>query len=332
MKVSINQISEITGFSKATISNALNHKKGVNKETATEIFRVAKELGYINEESIRKIKFVIYKRNGLIIEDTPFFPLMIGGFEKECRASGFEMVVCNLDKRDDDYEEQVKWLLNDMTSAVVLLGTELMEEDLEIYKSAKCPFLLLDYWSDEMSFNGILINNSDSARMATEYLIGKGHKKIGYLRGNYRIKAFRSRFVGYSVAMNKKNLPIDSNFTVTLSTTMNGAYKDMIEYLKTNPSLPTAYFADNDMVALGAMKALQEAGHRIPEDISIIGFDDLPFSEIASPRLTTLRVPKQEMGQAAVRRIIEMIHEKSNIKFKIQVCTSFVERDSVREI
>ncbi len=332
MKVSIRQISQITGFSPATISNALNHKKGVNKETAAEVFRVAKEMGYIDEEKITKIKFVIFKKNGSIIEETPFFSLLIDGFEKECGANGYEMVICNLDSRTDDYEEQVKWLISDTSSAVVLLGTELMEGDLEIFKSAKCPFLLFDYWDSNMEFDAVLINNADSARLATEYLYDKGHREIGYLRGKYRIKAFRSRHVGYAVAMNKKGLKVNPSFTVTIGTSMNNAYSEMVEFLKKKPSLPTAFFADNDMIALGAMKALTEYGYRIPEDVSIIGFDDIPYSEIASPRLTTIRVPKQEMGQAAARRMIELIRKPTNAKLKIQICTNFIERDSVKEL
>ena len=332
MKISIKKISEATGFSPATISNALNYKKGVNKDTSAEIFRVAKEMGYISEVRISKIKFVIYKRNGLIIDDSPFFSLLIGGVEKECRASGYELVIYNLDRCNADYEERVKWILNDTASAVVLLGSELMDEDLDLYKGAKCPLLILDYWDSDMNFNGVLINNADSARMAVEYLIDKGHKEIGYLRGNFRIKAFRSRAVGYSIALSKHNLVQNKKYTFMLSTTMDGSHKDMEAYLKKKPKLPTAFFADNDMIALGAMKALQEAGYKIPEDISIIGFDDLPFSEIATPRLTTIRVSKQEMGQLAVRRIIDMMKYGGDIRTKIQVCTDFVERDSVRNL
>lgn len=332
VKVSIKKISETTGFSPATISNALNYKKGVNKDTSAEIFRVAKEMGYINDVRISKIKFVIYKRNGLIIDDSPFFSLLIDGVEKECRTSGYELVMYNLDRRNADYEERVKWILNDTASAVVLLGSELMEEDLDLYKGSKCPLLILDYWGSDMSFNGVLINNSDSARMAVEYLINKGHKEIGYLRGHFRIKAFRSRAVGYGIALNKHSLVANKKYTFTLSTTMDGSHKDMGEYLKKKPKLPTAFFADNDMIALGAMKALQEAGYKIPEDISIIGFDDLPFCEIATPRLTTIRVSKQEMGQLAVRRIIDMMKYGGDTKTKIQVCTDFVERDSVRDL
>lgn len=332
MKVSIKSISEKTGYSPATISNALNHKKGVNSDTAAEIFKVAREMGYISESKIMKIKLVIFKRTGSIIDDTPFFSLMIDGIEKECRNSGMEMVICYLNRNDQDYEELVNWIIHDNSSAVILLGTELMEEDMLIYKGATCPFLLLDYWSYDMAFSGVLINNADSARVVTEYLIRKGHKEIGYLRGAYRIKAFKSRSAGYSAALKHAGLSVKKEYSLTLRTTMNGAYQDMMEYLKNGITLPTAFFADNDMIALGAMKALQEMGYRIPEDLSIVGFDDLPFSEISNPPLTTIRVPKQEMGRMAVQRILPIMSGDLPIKTKTQVCTTFVERLSVRDL
>lgn len=331
-KVNLKTISQITGFSVATISNALNRKKGVNQETASEIFRVAKELGYINEDTISKIRFVIFKKNGLIIDDTPFFSLMIDGIEKECRAQGLEILLSHLSQEDEDYEEQARWMINDNASAIIILGTELSEDDMELYKKANCPLLTLDFWCNDMSLNGVLINNHDSTRMAVEYLISKGHKEIGYLRGNFRIKAFNERATGYQYTLKKQGFPVNGEYVITLGTTINSAYQEMLAHLQKEPKLPTAFFADNDVIALGAMKALQEKGYRIPEDISIIGFDDLPYSEISSPPLTTLRVPKQDMGKLAVRRIVEMMRESSKTKIKIQVCTSFVERGSVREL
>ncbi|MEG1847727.1 MAG: LacI family DNA-binding transcriptional regulator [Lachnospiraceae bacterium] len=332
MKTNIKEMSQITGFSPATISNALNHKKGVNKETAAEVIRVAKEMGYISESSITKIKLVVYKKNGLIIEDTPFFSLITDGFEKECRACGYDMMMCYLDSRSEEYEAQVNKLMHDTSAGIVLLGTELDHDDFEIFKQGKCPLITLDYWNSDMYCNSVFINNVDSARGAVDYLIQKGHREIGYLKGDFRIKAFQSRGNGYKTAMTKRELPIDSDYIVTLSTTMDGAYKDMITHLSRKPNLPTAFFSDNDMIALGAMKALQEFGYQIPEDISMIGFDDLPFCEIASPRLTSLRVPKQEMGRVAARRMAELIREGEDIKLKIQVCTEFIERDSVKDI
>ena len=226
MKASIKQISEITGFSPATISNALNHKKGVNQKTAERIFQVAKEIGYISENKITKIKLVIYKRNGLIIDDSPFFPILLKGVENECRASGYEMVICNVDRNDPDYEEQVKLILNDTSSAILLLGTEMMDEDFPLYMSGNCPMVLLDCWSSNYSVNAVLINNADSAVTAVQYLINKGHREIGYLRGRFRIKAFTSRCAGYSRALSKNNIELNSQYIFTVSTTMRPRPKD----------------------------------------------------------------------------------------------------------
>lgn len=332
MKASIRRISEITGFSPATISNALNHKNGVNKETSEEIFRVASEIGYVMEPKISRIMLVIYKRNGSIIDNSPFFTNLLEGVETECRKSGYEMTITNLDRRSDTYDIRLNEILSDRTTAVIILGTEAQDEDFARFKYAKCPLVILDSWCTSMDFNGVLINNSDSAKQAVEYLIQKGHKEIGYLRGRFRIKAFGARFNGYASSLRKNNLSINDQYIVTLDTTMDGAYKDMLAYLNTKPILPTAFFSDNDMIAFGAMKALTEKGYRIPEDVSLIGFDDLASSEISTPRLTTIKVFKQEMGQLAVRRLIDVIKNENGIKTMTQVCTEFIERDSVKDL
>lgn len=332
MKASIRYISSLTGFSPATVSNALNHKKGVNADTAAEIFRVAKEVGYINENSVRKIKLVIFKKTGAIIDDNPFFPILISGLEQECRQQGYEMVLCNLDQRDADYERQVRNLVQDTESASVILGTEMMGGELAPFLYTRTPVVTLDYWHSDMDFHGVLINNFDSAKKAVEYLIEEGHREIGYLRGSCRINAFKTRGQGYRGAMYKHRLEIKSYFLVSLATTMNGAYKDMLAYLAGKPKLPTAFFADNDMIALGAIKALQEKNYRIPEDVSVVGFDDLPFSEIAYPPLTTIRVPNKEMGRLAVRKVVDLLQNPGETITKTEIGTTFVKRQTVRRL
>ena len=274
MKVSVRKISEITGFSPATVSNALNYKKGVNAETSAKIFKVAQDLGYFEENHIRKIKFVMFKRDGAVVEDSPFFIQLISGVEQECRACGMEMQMCNLDKRDPGYQEQAKWIMNDKASAVILLGTEMVDADIDLIRGMTCPFIVIDYWKEDMSFDAMLINNADSARMATEYLIANGHKEIGYLRGDFRIKPFRSRFAGYQTALQKAGLPLNKDYIFTMAT----------------------------------------------------------FSSISYPPLTTLRVPKQEMGRAVVRRLRDILKDNDGIKIKMQMCTQFIERESVKKI
>ena len=332
MNVSLKDISKEVGVSVATVSNALNHKQGVNARTAERVFEAAKRLGYYTESHISKVKFVIYKRNGVIVEDTPFFQMMIAGVEEECRSRGMEMVLCNLDRRDANYEEQLRWVQNDKSSGVILLGTEMLDEDAPLIRRFTQPLVVIDYWKEDMAFNTILINNADASRMATDYLIHKGHKEIGYLRGDLRIRPFQARASGLRSALRRASLALMPEYVITLRATMNGAYEDMRQYLSRGQKLPTAFFADNDMIALGAVKAMTDMGIRVPEDVSVVGFDDLPFSSISAPPLTTLRVPKQEMGRVAVRRIAELIKTGENLCLKQQVLPMFIERDSVRSM
>lgn len=332
MKVSVKKISELTGFSQATVSNALNRKRGVNQKTAEIILAAADKLGYFSENHISRVKFVMYKKDGSVVEDTPYFPLLISGVEQECRANGMDMTICNLDRRDADFEEQMQQIQQDMSCAVILLGTELLDEDLEIVQGINSPLVLIDYWNDELNFNAVLINNMDSARKATNYLIKNGHREIGYLCGEFRIVPFKQRFSGYKSALGRNGIPLNKDYIVPVGTTMDSAYQSMLKYLSGKPILPTAFFADNDMIALGAMKAFMDMGIRVPEDVSIVGFDDLSYSSIASTPLTTLRVPKQEMGRMAVKRLLDIINGNKGAFIKIQVCTEFIERNSVRQI
>lgn len=332
MKVSISTLSKATGFSRATVSNALNGKRGVNKETAEAILAAAKKYGYVPENKVKNIKFIVYKNSGSIVSDTPFFSALIEGAEQECRNYGYEMIVYNLNRNNSDFESVRSQLLNDPNSPILLLATEMSEEDIGVFQQAQSPVVIIDSWFDEMSFNAVLVSNTDSVCNAVKYLIDKGHRKIGYLKSNIRTKTFFYREMGYQRALSLSGIARDPAFEIPLSPTMNGAYDDMLAFLRQNPTMPSAFFADDDMIALGVMKALQQRNYRIPEDISIIGFDDLIFSEIATPPLTTIRICKQEMGQAAVERLMAIIRNESKVKMKIQVCGEFIERASVKDL
>ena len=332
MKPSIRQISEMTGFSQATVSNALNNKKGVNRETAEKILEAARECGYLTESSVvSSIRFVIYKDSGQVVSDTPFFSALMEGVEMECRQGEYTTVLFNLNRRAPDYEERLQQILTDPTSGILLLATELTEEEAARFKQAAAPVVVLDNWFEENSFNSVLISNTDSSCAAADYLIRKGHREIGYLKSGIPIKNFFYRQEGYERALKSHGLEIPEGGIVTLPPTMDGAREQMNFLLENGLKLPGAFLADNDIIALGAMKAMQDHGIRIPEDVSIIGFDDLPFCSITTPGLTTIRVFKQEMGRTAVRRLIELIRHDDHFITKSQICTEFIERGSVRE-
>lgn len=332
MKVNIKKISEITGFSTATVSNALNNKRGVSKETAQRIFQVAAETGYLSGSRMGHIKLVIYKNSGLVVSDTPFFSALIDGVEQESRAAGLETVIFTLKRQSPDFSSLLEQLLSDSGCGILLLATEMEEEDILPFQNALSPIVVLDNWFEDTDLDSVLISNTDSACRAGKYLIRKGHRKIGYLKGSLRIKNFFYRETGLRRALELAGLELSPDCCFSLTPTVTGAYEDMLAALDGAPSMPTAFFADNDMIALGAIRALQEKGHRVPEDISVIGFDDLPYGAISYPALTTVQVPKEEMGRQAVKRLLEIARGGGECRTKTQVLGKFVERESVRTI
>jgi len=332
MKPSIKHLSEITGFSAATISNALNNKKGVSKKTIEIIQKAARECGYIDKAKMSSIKFVIYKKMGHIFSDNPFFQPLIQGVVTAGNAAGYETIVCNLVESDPEFERQREQILNDSNSGILLLATEMSEADVRVFEKALSPVVVVDGWFNNLKFDTVLMSNADSVVRLVNYLVENNHKQIGYLQSKFLIQNFYDRRNGYRSAMYDNDLEVRQEFLVDLFPTMDGAYKDMDLYLSGNPKLPTAFVADNDIIALGAMKAMQKYGIKIPDDVSIVGFDDLPFCTVSSPALTTVKVYQYEIGRVAVQKLIDISKNKALIHSKTEICTEFIERDTVKKL
>jgi len=329
VKINIKKISELSGFSPATVSNALNNKRGVNRETAEQIIRIAREHGYITESKIKSIRVVSYRDSGEVFAESPFFSSLLESVADESRKQGYETTLLNLYRRKPNYEEQLSSLLSDTSSAILLVGTELSEEDALPFYETSAPLVLLDCNFDGLPFHSVLMDNVRSVYRAVNYLIEQGHRSIGYLRGSVRIRNFQCRERGFFLAMQKAGIPVEDKYIMDVQPSIIGSHDCMNRLLDEGVELPTAFFADNDMIALGAMQALQNHGYRIPEDISIIGFDDITFSKVFSPGLTTVRVHTKELGKLAVRRLIELIKKPQRIKVCTQLCTDLVLRGSV---
>lgn len=334
-KASVREISRITGFSPATVSNALNRKRSVSEETAKVILECAQSLGYQQSTQLESIQFVLARKTGAILDESTFHPAVIEGVERQARRHGMSTSFVSLDFSDlDAVRPQVEGLIADPSAAIVLMGTELGEEDYALFANAAAHLIVLDGWSDRQYFDAVVIANTDSVLRAVDYLIEKGHKQIGYLAGDLRIRNFKDRERGYRQALEDADLEANPAWRVTLGTTLEGAYRDMGAWLDnaSHDDLPTAFFAENDVLAVGAVRAFNEHGIRVPEDVSIIGFDDLSLGAFSNPPLTTVHVPKHEVGEIAVRRLVGNIRNPKSYTCKTAVSTYFVERQSVREI
>lgn len=332
MRANIQQISQATGFSPATVSNALNHKKGVRADTAAKILGAAESMGYFENARVSAVRFVQFKSTGQIVGERPFFAEVISGVEQECRARGYEVYMTTLSRDEADYDSRLEQILSDTSCGVILLATEAGEADMTRFAEARAPLLLLDNWPEQTPCDALLISNTDSACHAVQYLAHLGHREIGYLKCSYRIKNFFYRQEGYRRALELEGLLFHPEWEVEVPADAEAVWHALEAWLDTSPALPTAFFADNDNIAVGALKAFASRGIRVPEDVSVVGFDDLAFTAFSTPPLTTVHVPKIELGRMAVRLLLDKIDSSVRAPLKTQICTTFIERESVRAL
>lgn len=327
------ELAKMLNVSEASVSLALNGRSGISEETRSKILEAAERFGISkkasNTVSQRFISLVIFKKHGLVYGETPFFSAVLEGISASIADAGYLLQISYF-YGNQDYNEQIKIIENSACDGVIFLATEAMKEDLKALVTLKKPFVLLDSHSPQGSANAVIINNSQGAYNATRYLIDCGHRNIGHLSSSVRIQNFIERQDGVHTAI--REYPDCSLTTVKVESTQDGAYLDMMAYLDTKPDLPSAFFADNDIIAISCMRALKEHGLRIPQDVSLVGFDDMPMAYVTSPKLTTIQVPKEALGQQAVRLLENLISNPSAAALTIEVNTELIIRDSVKQI
>ena len=336
--VRIKDIAKALELSSATVSMVFNNKPGVNSDTRARVLSYADQVGYRTSQAqrsslteARSIRFIVYKKNGRIVSDTPFFAELIEGIESEAKRDHFGLAISYISESNPQ-AEIMRMVSDNAQDGIIILATEMEADDIRKFRGANLPIVMLDSYFELEQFDTVVINNVQSAMIATKYLTDCGHTKIGHLKSSVPINNFAEREAGFMRALTYADFRYNDEYTITLSPSIDGAYSDMLSKLKEKKSLPTAFFADNDIIAFGAMKAMKESGINIPQDIYIIGFDDMPFSTLIEPNLTTVRVYKDRIGTLAVKRIMERIRGEAKERVKIEVGADLVIRDSVADI
>lgn len=335
-KVSINDIARAVQVSAGTVSNALNDRKGVSPAKKQEILAIAKKMGYEKstvQKETKEVRFIYFKRHGYVVDDTPFFSQLISGIETACRTNGYKMLITQIDLVENNTKEILKNLESDSCDGTIVLATEMVRGDLALFEGIKKPVVYLDNCFREGNCDCVLIANENSSYTATKLIIEYGHRRIGLLASSTHINNFYYRRRGFHTAVEEFGLTVDPKHEFYLCPTNEGSYRDMKKLLEDYQSkMPTAFFAENDIIAQGAIRAMKEAGINIPEDVSVIGFDDMPFCELVTPRLTTVGVNKQKIGEESVMLLLKRIEQDKVSAIKIEVETKLMIRDSVIRI
>lgn len=331
MSILISDIAKIVGVSNATVSNALNNRKGVSDEKKKEIIKVANELGYYKkkQDDSSRIEMLIINSQKDIVGDTAFFSELIKGVEKECFDNELELVIRHIDASELKEVLSIE-NINEKTTGYLLLATEMLEKEILFLEKATFPFIILDASYKNPRFSCVAINNRDAAYNAGTFLINSGHKKIGLVTSEFRIENFKERETGFLDALKDHNIEFDEKFLFTVEPTLEGSYNKMNDYLRKKPELPSAMFVVNDTIAFGVNKSLIES--EVRSQISIIGFDDIPIAKLMDPPLTTIKVEKKSLGKIAVNQLLSLINDEEYVPINIQVNATLIVRKSVKTI
>lgn len=334
MGITAKELAEKLNLSAAAVSMALHNKPGVSTRTQQIVMDAALKYGYdfskLSEKRVIEgaIYLVIYKKHGVIVTDTPFFSEVTEGISLECKKQKYKLKISYIYEEEDTLAKQIEDIQFSDCTGIILLGTEMNMENLKPFLKLPIPMVLLDAYFDTLSCDCVLINNHQGAYLATQYLIRKCKTQPGYLRSSYQISNFSERATGFYNAVRSAGLSASKSIVHSLSPSVDGACFDMLEIIRSDESLADCYFADNDLIAVGAMKAFKQCGLHIPEDISIVGFDNMPVSSVIEPMLTTVHVPKQYMGEIAVQRLIARLKSPGEPPVKIQISTTLIKRQS----
>ena len=333
-KSTIYDVAKIAGVSPSTISRVMNTPEIVAEDTRQKVINAVKELAYIPNMMAasmpkRKTNYI-----GLIIPDITniFFSNLVRGVQDVCEKHGNSVLVVNSDDSQEKEGRYLKFLYSRRVDGVILTVAgyrekEFPEEELSLLE--KMNIVLIDREINGMTTPIVKVNNFVGAYSAVKYLLTMGHRKIMYLAGIEGTKTNRERTKGYLSALKDASISWEKELTADFR--LDTAYQKIMHHwpqLKNSDELPTAIFAANDLMAIGALKAFAQLQVQVPEDISIIGFDNIPFSDCTCPPLTTIAQPTYQMGQKAVETLLKVI-DKKKIQKSVELKTELIERDSV---
>lgn len=337
MKTTAKELAKRLGVSQATVSLALRGKPGVGEATRRLILEAAQQAGYEPENYGRTLKsemlqLVVYKRHGKVLADSFFFDQLIEGVAEQAGQLGYHLSISYF-YGGQDPQEQLKSLRSLKSAGIILLAPEMRSSDMQGFEAVETPIVILDNFFPSLHYDCVGIDNRHGAWNAVRYLLQCGHRRLGYLHSNVEIRNFVERYDGYlsgcRMLEDEEAARDSARRIIRVSPSTDAAAADMHAYLATEPMLPTAFFADNDRIAAGCCRALLESGLRIPQDVSVIGFDDSSICPLMNPPLTTMGVQKKRMGALAVFRLHERLQSPIPESVRLLIQPSIVVRGSV---
>lgn len=355
--VTIKDVASQAEVSVGTVSRVFNNHSNVTDEIRQRVLKAASELGYHGRStpdntvrppanrSLKEIGFLYYSYIDAIdanvessVGANPFWSHILHGAESQARKSNIKMTYRAIYDASRSPQLLLSTIYDMKLGGILLVGPTEMET-IKVIQMAKLPLVLVDNYVPRTSVDAVLCDNFEGGREAVEYLIQAGHRQIAFIGGPTlegprpinRIYTIERRAAGYRTALLDAGIPVDYNLYESGDLTAEGGYQACQRLLAKNVAF-SALFCANDTTAIGALKALRDAGRRVPEDVSLVGFDDIDTCQYLSPALTTIRVNKEALGSTAVKNLVARAADMDAVSVSSILEVELVERDSVRRL
>jgi len=336
-RVTMQDIANETGLSLAAVSYVLNGKEGVSEERRKLVMDTVKKLGYVSNYAARSLAMNSSKLIGVcspqtevgnkLMFDNPFYSELMNNIEFECRQKGYHIIISGTDA-DESYMNLAQKRSLD---GIIIIGSY-SEEFYKEFHNSNVPVVLIDTYFDSDEFCNVRINDEEGGYIAAKYLLDRGHRNIAFVSGTIiDCGVTQRRFDGYKKALDEYSIDLDDNNIYSSNVSFQAGREQAKRIYCENKNI-TAIMCTADVIAVGASKQLSDMGVKIPDEISIMGFDNLKISKYTSPSITTVSQNIEEKGKIAVEMILKQINGEEGIDKTVTLPVEIVERKSVKRL
>ncbi len=334
----IKDVARKAGLALSTVSLVINNSGYVSEEARTKVLKAIEELGYHPSRAARGLASKTSGNIGFILSEDhfslaePFYTKIFLGTEFEARNHNYYIILTTVGTRFREPTDVPRFLLEHNVDGVIIAGR--VNAKLVAYVDRMgLPIVLVDFAVPRKHYSSIQIDNNKGACLAVEHLLNLGHRDIGFVGGDITHPSIAARHAAFRDCLTDHEITPNPNLIVTdLPGTAVQDGADGLKAILDRGGRPTALFAANDAIAIGCMQHARRRGIRIPQDISLVGFDDIETSAHLDPPLTTIRVMKEELGAAAVRTLVQTVKAKSATTMTVHVPVELVVRSSTRQL
>jgi len=307
----IQQIARVANVSTATVSRVLNGSTKVKPSTVKHVEQIIDELHYVPNASARTLRVGRSQLLGLIVSDinNPFFPELIDDFEARARESDIDVVFSHTNYQSDRLEHCMKRLIERNVDGIAVCTSETNKSAFEFAARRRVPFVLINQDGPSTPYHNIKVDHMSGALEAIRHLYKLGHRHIGFICGPSTFNSTQRRYSAFQSAMKACGLKVRAPWVIEGDLHVEGGQKAMEQLLRMTPR-PTALFCTNDLMACGALRAAHQHNVAVPEDFSIIGFDNLPVCELVTPPLSSVDIARRQIASHAFRMLLKAIESK----------------------